>query len=130
MCLFFFFLMIRRPPRSTRTDTLFPTRRSSDLVDDRLPLLVAHLLDHVVPGVAGVVDDDVEAAQLLDRRVDEALGKTRSEEHTSELQSLMRISYAVFCLQKKKNNTNKPVVYMSTYHHKECIPPQHEKKKN
>ena len=44
-------------------------------IHDCLPLLVAHLLDHVVPGVAGVVDDDVEAAELLDRRVDEALGK-------------------------------------------------------
>src|SRR3546814_9903486 len=90
--LYFFFLRIRRPPRSTRTDTLFPTRRSSDLqsIEDvmaycRLPTVSAH-------GTA----------------IEETAGYTvallRSEEHTSELQSLMRISYAVFCLKKKKKN--------------------------
>src|SRR3546814_16827078 len=102
MCLFFFFLMIRRPPRSTRTDTLFPyttlfrssnssacrCRRSGCLHYDS----VVRYLERV-PGRA--VDD--QPALLLRRRL-------RSEEHTSELQSLMRISYAVFCL-KKKNQT-------------------------
>src|SRR3546814_2798864 len=71
--------MIRRPPRSTRTDTLFPYTtlfRSQDLVERLAPLLQGE------PGRGG---DDVK----------------RSEEHTSELQSLMRISYAVFCLKKK-----------------------------
>ena len=44
-------------------------------VDDRVPLLVAHLLDHVVPGVAGVVDDDVDRAEVVDRGLDEAIGE-------------------------------------------------------
>src|SRR3546814_18316716 len=85
---FFFFLMIRRPPGSTRTDTLFPYTtlfRSRELVD----LAVGVLVDEVAPL-------DVEAVDL---RREHQTG--RSEEHTSELQSLMRISYAVFCLKKK-----------------------------
>src|SRR3546814_14720761 len=78
--IFFFFLMIRRPPRSTRTDTLFPYTTLF-----RSPL-----------GTDGVGD---EPGDELVGQLGEAL---RSEEHTSELQSLMRISYAVFCLKKKK----------------------------
>src|SRR3546814_2808941 len=89
--------MIRRPPRSTRTDTLFPTRRSSDLfrlVPDRVTNPPIHL-------VAG-----------LEEAPDIGLKQTgRSEEHTSELQSLMRISYAVFCLKKKKKKNNILDVY-------------------
>src|SRR3546814_2447924 len=95
----FFFLMIRRPPRSTRTDTLFPyTTLFRSQVRRRL-------------GVAGAAE---HAARLRGKREDVAgLGKVarlrvgahrRSEEHTSELQSLMRISYAVFCLKKKKKH--------------------------
>src|SRR3546814_12610932 len=83
---FFFFLMIRRPPRSTRTDTLFPY---TTLFRSGEPAVRQH---HRIELVA--VDDQ----QLL------AVGgfmHRRSEEHTSELQSLMRISYAVFCLKKK-----------------------------
>src|SRR3546814_7989806 len=83
MC--FFFLMIRRPPRSTRTDTLFPYTtlfRSQQ--------------------------DEDDAGQQQDEGVGRALLPVeRSEEHTSELQSLMRISYAVFCLKKKKNKKDK-----------------------
>src|SRR3546814_4350066 len=98
-----FFLRIRRPPRSTRTDTLFPYRRSSDLpVDVGIgPMafgqrgLVAHLL---APLMRGGDRDAIEGGGLLER--DSGI-ETRSEEHTSELQSLMRISYAVFCLKKK-----------------------------
>src|SRR3546814_15403650 len=73
----FFFLMIRRPPRSTRTDTLFPytTLFRSNSGDQRTSRCL-------------------RPAALFNHR--------RSEEHTSELQSLMRISYAVFCLKKKK----------------------------
>src|SRR3546814_11405974 len=86
---FFFFLMIRRPPRSTRTDTLFPYttlfRSSRHRAVPRL-----HLLR--LPGRLGGGD-------LRVHRIDDA--DQRSEEHTSELQSLMRISYAVFCLKKK-----------------------------
>src|SRR3546814_11262166 len=93
--IYVFFLMIRRPPRSTRTDTLFPTRRSSDLRQ-------FHRHDDfrgVAPGAGGFVP-----ARRADRRRDQHHDPRarRSEEHTSELQSLMRISYAVFCLKKKK----------------------------
>src|SRR3546814_13483510 len=84
----FFFLMIRRPPRSTRTDTLFPYTTLF-----RSPGLV-----HVAADDAGI-DLEEGAADVLDE------GEARSEEHTSELQSLMRISYAVFCLKKKKTIT-------------------------
>src|SRR3546814_17056338 len=78
-----FFLMIRRPPISTRTDTLFPyTTLFRSEPSDRLERQL-----HAV----------VERGRCLHRR-------PRSEEHTSELQSLMRISYAVFCLKKKKKN--------------------------
>src|SRR3546814_10958716 len=81
----FFFLMIRRPPRSTRTDTLFPYTTLFRSVPEAL----------------------VRAARLDGAGFFTIFGRillpmsTRSEEHTSELQSLMRISYAVFCLKKK-----------------------------
>src|SRR3546814_5299057 len=92
--MFFFFLMIRRPPRSTRTDTLFPYTtlfRSTD--DGRL-----HRPGVVDPeGIAEREHDDAEQPEGQQPRQGD-----RSEEHTSELQSLMRISYAVFCLKKKK----------------------------
>src|SRR3546814_19413590 len=93
---FFFFLMIRRPPRSTRTDTLFPYTtlfRSLGRVAD------GHAVEAVVMAVR-----DAEVAAVGDPRGARARGPRlgRSEEHTSELQSLMRISYAVFCLKKKK----------------------------
>src|SRR3546814_7340495 len=86
-----FFLMIRRPPRSTRTDTLFP---------------YTTLFRSVVPGEggeqAGHFDQHLRA--VVDQEA--SIGGGRSEEHTSELQSLMRISYAVFCLKKKKSKGN------------------------
>src|SRR3546814_2922050 len=84
--------MIRRPPRSTRTDTLFPytTLFRSGLEPE------AQATDHdAFDGRVGQVDDWTD---LLGQRAPEA---KRSEEHTSELQSLMRISYAVFCSKKK-----------------------------
>src|SRR3546814_5501831 len=89
--------MIRRPPRSTRTDTLFPyttlfrSRGGARLCRDRfVDLVEGEGLDEPIEGKTpgGVMRD-----QFGDR----------SEEHTSELQSLMRISYAVFCLKKKKD---------------------------
>src|SRR3546814_18042909 len=92
-----FFLMIRRPPRSTRTYTLFPyttlfrstgahgRRRSEVWLQPQAA--EHHRRDHVAQG-------------SQDWRADH-----RSEEHTSELQSLMRISYAVFCLKKKNTQT-------------------------
>src|SRR3546814_7170462 len=101
--------MIRRPPRSTRTDTLFPYTtlfRSLRLLrrgrlsrhpcrDPRLGDRHGRCRDHwLLPAGSGGADRGAAA----DRAV-------RSEEHTSELQSLMRISYAVFCLKKKKKQT-------------------------
>src|SRR3546814_16177834 len=105
-----FFLMIRRPPRSTRTDTLFPytTLFRSVAVAFGLEAQRAHHLRMAV--VAALAHVDVAPGQLqrgvgLDprQRLDR-LGLVRSEEHTSELQSLMRISYAVFCLKKTNNH--------------------------
>src|SRR3546814_8639862 len=93
--------MIRRPPRSTRTDTLFPYTtlfRS----DRRLRHLEEQQRRQREPDHEGV-----EAEIGLRRDQPGAAGaiadEDRSEEHTSELQSLMRISYAVFCLKKKKH---------------------------
>src|SRR3546814_1603541 len=106
--------MIRRPPRSTRTDTSFPTRRSSD---PRRPLdldrnggeiVVRELADETAE-LFGQAHIGAQFRRLLGRqagdveRIGDAAGEERSEEHTSELQSLMRISYAVFCLKKKTN---------------------------
>src|SRR3546814_9204545 len=99
--------MIRRPPRSTRTEHSFPTRRSSDLKGDVLFQLDAR------PYQAEV---DRLVANQAQARAELNLAETnqrRSEEHTSELQSLMRTSYAVFCLKKKKDeqtNANKQIL--------------------
>src|SRR3546814_2809388 len=139
--------MIRRPPRSTRTDTLFPTRRSADLA------IARHRIGHRALGAGRLLGAGWRRSQAGERRdgtaialrhacrrypdrggdadqrsrrfradhhlwrdtaiADRARPRRRSEEHTSELQSLMRISYAVFCLKKKiktkmhtKNNTH------------------------
>src|SRR3546814_8138983 len=93
--------MIRRPPRSTRTDTLFPyttlfrsaVRNPADCMERRIRLRARLALHRAVARrhFAALPADPAR----------------RSEEHTSELQSLMRISYAVFCLKKKKTNLKK-----------------------
>src|SRR3546814_6681199 len=112
---FFFFLMLRRPPRSTRTDTLFPyttlfrsirevpesrwdwklffdqNRKVRDKVYSRWGGFLEEI--HFDPTRFGIPPKSMKSID------------PRSEEHTSELQSLMRISYAVFCLKKKKNTT-------------------------
>src|SRR3546814_2587969 len=93
--------MIRRPPRSTRTDTLFPyTTLFRSVVD------VESIAKMARESGALVYLDAVHAGphRLLNVRCFD-----RSEEHTSELQSLMRISYAVFCLKKKKKINTKPI---------------------
>src|SRR3546814_6240711 len=109
--------MLRRPPRSTRTDTLFPYTT----------LFRAHQPDGRCPGAAGQSHFPVQYGKLARRACKcrpmpgHAPGRAacapcstasgarqpRSEEHTSELQSLMRNSYAVFCLKQKKHNKHK-----------------------
>src|SRR3546814_3300916 len=115
--------MIPRPPRSTRTDTLFPYTtlfRSGDS-------LTREQLDEI-----GLVRERRQLSALLrgfawflvwaPTAVTQAILPTlipgvdpRSEEHTSELQSLMRISYAVFCLKKKKKNNKQPTTRQHTH---------------
>src|SRR3546814_14266878 len=100
-----FFLRIRRPPRSTRTDTLFPYTTLFRSADQRQHRLAA--VAHDTVGQHRLILDvgiDAEALVAGPRITWEVGGsQDRSEEHTSELQSLMRISYAVFCLKKKKD---------------------------
>src|SRR3546814_6198750 len=115
--------MIRRPPRSTRTDTLFPytTLFRSVLIlflgDRDRPQFNAQRMAIICEYMQLVVDEWVkthapdrrdEFLSVVDQRLERHHG--RSEEHTSELQSLMRISYAVFCLKNKKKTY--------TVHHK------------
>src|SRR3546814_7657730 len=110
--------MIRRPPRATRTDTLFPYttlfrslhgglpvryRLERDRYDRNPGTLAKRHFDKALPHMCE--HHPVERRDLLNfglARQDGVPGEKRSEEHTSELQSLMRISYAVFCLKKKK----------------------------
>src|SRR3546814_6355579 len=93
--------MIRRPPRSTRTDTLFPYTtlfRSSLLSSLRLnEKCIPSALSNVVALSYTFIGSNMAS--------NPSQSSPRSEEHTSELQSLMRISYAVFCLKKKKKYT-------------------------
>src|SRR3546814_3235464 len=111
--------MIRRPPRSTLTDTLFPdtTLFRSRLVPvarARVPLVtgVEQMLHHarrhlICRRVISLGSGSILKHSREIRCASEAgdhCGDRRSEEHTSELQSLMRISYAVFCLKKKKKH--------------------------
>src|SRR3546814_4923887 len=103
--------MIRRPPRSTRTDTLFPyTTLFRSLLQERAALDHRHVLARVEHDARRQPLVLAQAGRLLalgeaQAGVDLAVDDLRSEEHTSELQSLMRTSYAVFCL-KKKNYIN------------------------
>src|SRR3546814_9976406 len=103
--------MIRRPPRSTRTDTLFPY---TTLFRSRIARRLARPVEHprACPAFARQphrqrctdirIDRRVHLAAIMFLDEEGAPVVRRSEEHTSELQSLMRISYAVFCLKKKK----------------------------
>src|SRR3546814_10851880 len=96
--------MIRRPPRSTRTDTLFPYTtlfRSIIVAPGAFDCISARLVENA--GFPAVYLTGAGMSMSMMGAPD--LGMvTRSEEHTSELQSLMRISYAVFCLKKKNKN--------------------------
>src|SRR3546814_2255550 len=100
-----FFLMIRRPPRSTRTDTLFPYTTLF-----RSALEARSRITSLILGQAQEARDLVESVLMGDTSIVGGV-KQRSEEHTSELQSLMRISYAVFCLKKKKQNNKEKKEY-------------------
>src|SRR3546814_8084391 len=91
--------MIRRPPRSTRTDTLFPYTTLFRSAAQRQRIIPAGDAVSAESGAAVAIGDVSKAHCCATVAL-----RSRSEEHTSELQSLMRISYAVFCL-KKKNNT-------------------------
>src|SRR3546814_3208797 len=111
----FFFLMIRRPPRSTRTDTLFPYTtlfRSACL---------AHAPGRLRPIGRRRASPQTGSPHAVRRGFETAAPPARSprsEEHTSELQSLMRISYAVFCLNKKTDIQNYILKTLHlTYHH-------------
>src|SRR3546814_8427965 len=108
--------MLRRPPRSTRTDTPFPTRRSSDLPTESLigdfrelkyffsGLVISSSIQLLVFFSLMVRDfNEIQTESHAVKRMETYIQK-RSEAHTSELQSLMRISYAVFCLKKQKTN--------------------------
>src|SRR3546814_3973588 len=107
MC-FFVFLMIRRPPRSTRTDTLFPyTTLFRSFATD-----IVYRTSR--PGARST-------AHGVSRCRAGRLG--RSEEHTSELQSLMRISYAVFCL--KENMTRITILLSNVHNHRIDVTPYH-----
>src|SRR3546814_1494176 len=104
--------MLRRPPRSTRTDTLFPSTTLSRPPPVPVPAPLFHVLHLLAELLDGGLEGETDprqrriarlgaerirfAIQLLAQEVE-----PRSEEHTSELQSLMRISYAFFCLNKK-----------------------------
>src|SRR3546814_6286437 len=107
----FFFLMIRRPPRSTRTDTLFPytTLFRSEPIPWRLGLTAtAHgsgWMHHVM------------ASDTRDARWPRPLHSPQIGRAHSELQSLMRISYAVFCLKKKKTHNNLSATTTQTHTH-------------
>src|SRR3546814_5125686 len=114
--------MKRRPPRSTRTDTLFPYTTPFRSPLQRAERLADHGLGAAEPaaggGEAALLRRGEEGAELIERDGVQHISVIqilrivtyrllRSEEHTSELQSLMRISYAVFCLKKKKTRRKK-----------------------
>src|SRR3546814_1865587 len=112
--------MIRRPPRSTRTDTLFPyttlfrSPRQVELAAALCALQRPHEIRMVARQQALTLGIEILRQRLESGFVDHQAWRrgrwaaaSRSEEHTSELQSLMRISYAVFCLKKKKKKRTK-----------------------
>src|SRR3546814_7709186 len=116
----FFVFMVRRPPRSTLTDTHFPYTtlfRSKA----RSARSLERSADKLAHDIAGSAIDAADAGISPDPRDRIFVHIARSEEHTSELQSLMRISYAVFCL-KIKTMKNHPYLTSSlSYHHIEVI---------
>src|SRR3546814_9610515 len=108
VCYVFFFLMIPRPPRSTRTDTLFPDTTLFRSPEKAITSALGALL---VAERASLLSGRDDEFVLIMTDAETAMRWGRSEEHTSELQSLMRISYAVFCL---KNKTTLPSINQLT----------------
>src|SRR3546814_1043345 len=109
--------MIRRPPRSTRTDTLFPYTtlfRSRPRRQPRQETLRV-LAEHLDLGALRKSLAFGDSRDAVNHRTRGTFGE-RSEEHTSELQSLMRISYAVFCLNKKKKTNNTTLIINTSAH--------------
>src|SRR3546814_1948336 len=111
--------MIRPPPRSTRTDQLFPyttlfrsVARPAERVDP-VRCLTSNRVDSGEERLGSAVPDCVGCREHTAAALARA-GGDRSEEHTSELQSLMRISYAVFCLKKKKTTHIQTNAYQNT----------------
>src|SRR3546814_9629387 len=120
--------MLRRPPRSTRTDPLFPyptlfrsanallslVGRHRKLAHESSQRRLRNLADAAARKDPATLKESERNQLLLDAvafaHLHRRLWTTRSEEHTSELQSLMRIAYAVFCLKKKINKTSKNVL--------------------
>src|SRR3546814_5903748 len=100
----FFILMIRRPPRSTRTDTLVPYTTLFRSTAGRFSSRERAVSEISVPVSFGELLDKIAILQIKSERMTDQA--KRSEEHTSELQSLMRISYAVFCMKKKQQQQN------------------------
>src|SRR3546814_2421095 len=119
--------MIRRPPISTRTDTLFPYTtlfRSADLGRAQAGGLQGDL--HGAPRPVAILARrgdvvGIRCGAIAEQPRQNGGAARRSEEHTSELQSLMRISYAVFCLQKKiRTNDREYTPYMRTHTPSTC----------
>src|SRR3546814_2854845 len=115
----FFFVMIRRPPRSTLTDTLFPYttlfRSPTTVAPDKRRPTRRRCCPEFRPPSAPLRPSPRPNSRRQppgpkSRRRARPESARRSEEHTSELQSLMRISYAVFCLKKKKNTKHETTV--------------------
>src|SRR3546814_4733897 len=114
--------MIRRPPRSTRTDTLFPYttlfRSSDSAIISRMVTTMIMMREYAAVTEKSLVpivklnDPVISDGTAMSRApcpVATQFCRKRSEEHTSELQSLMRISYAVFCLKKKKTTEQETI---------------------
>src|SRR3546814_1619075 len=119
--------MRRRPPRSTRTDTLFPYTTLFRSVDDcdfhsdllRLRPIRAGFWKYLSVNASRFFGSRLSDREPSNSDKDSGSGASisgRSEEHTSELQSLMRISYAVFCLKKKKTNTRQKNITQQYQH--------------
>src|SRR3546814_1257472 len=128
MCLLVFFLITRRPPRLTRTEPLWPYTTRFRSIDKPFLMPVEDVFSisgrgTVVTGriERGIVKvgDEIEVVGIRDTQKTTVTGvemfRKRSEEHTSELQSLMRTSYAVFCVQKKKQKDKQELSTTNQY---------------